>query len=190
MKRRAFVAGYFYPGRRAELETMIERMVDPSQKKENALAVVSPHAGYVYSGPVGAAVFSSVKMPGIFIILGPAHREIGSTLAIQREGSWSTPLGEVPIETDLADLLLAESDLIEENEEAHVQEHSLEVQVPFIQFFVESPAIVPVCISFEASFGELESLGRALSRAILKFGKEVLIVASTPYSPRVDTRVA
>ena len=105
MKRKAFVAGQFYPGDAGRLNEIIEKSSGPQVLRRKAIAVVSPHAGYVYSGSVAGAVFSSTVLPGTFIILGPGHREIGSLFAIQGKGSWLTPLGESRIETELARLV-------------------------------------------------------------------------------------
>ncbi|NTU51289.1 MAG: AmmeMemoRadiSam system protein B [Candidatus Aminicenantes bacterium] len=190
MKRKAFVSGQFYPGGRERLRETIEAMIDPAAARKKAIAIVSPHAGYVYSGPVAGAVFSSTVLPDVFVILGPAHREIDSLFAIQTEGSWQTPLGESPIEPDLAGRILAGCPLVEENAPAHLWEHSLEVQLPFIQYFREAAAIVPLCVSHEAGYAELESLGRALAGAVRGFGKETLIVASTDMSHYVSQKTA
>ncbi len=193
MKRKAFVAGQFYPGTRERLREAIETLAGPSPgrpKPRPALAVVSPHAGYVYSGGVAAAVFASTVLPPVAVILGPAHKEIDSLFAIQAEGSWSTPLGDSPIERDLARRILAGSPLIEENEQAHLWEHSLEVQLPFIQHFRADAAIVPICISHEAGYAELETLGRTLAEALRAHDRAGLIVASTDMSHYVSQKTA
>jgi AmmeMemoRadiSam system protein B len=190
MKRKPFVAGQFYPGGEAGLRAMIKGMIDPRARKEKAIAVVSPHAGYIYSGPVAGAVFSSVVVPRTCVILGPAHREIAPVFAVQRSGSWTTPLGEAFIETDLADTIMRLEPLVKENASAHLHEHSLEVQVPFLQFFREDIAIVPVCVSYEASYEHLAGLGKALAEAIGGFGSDVLIVASTDMSHYISREAA
>jgi AmmeMemoRadiSam system protein B len=190
MKRKAYVAGQFYPGDRVTLRETIAGMVDPGAERRKALAIVSPHAGYVYSGPIAGAVFSSAVLPATFVILGPAHREIGSLFAIQTSGSWQTPLGEAPIDAPLAARLTAACPLIEVNEKAHQGEHSLEVQLPFIQYFRADAAIVPICVSYEARFDELDLLGRAVAGAIRDDGREILIVASTDMSHYVSQKTA
>jgi len=190
MMRKPFVAGQFYPSPAAELRAMIKGMIDPRARKEKAIVVVSPHAGYIYSGPVAGAVFSSVELPRTCVILGPAHREIAPVFAIQRSGSWSTPLGEVPVKTDLADAIMQLEPLVKEDAPAHLHEHSLEVQVPFLQFFREDIAIVPVCVSSEASYEDLAGLGRAVATAVRGFGSDVLIVASTDMSHYISREAA
>jgi AmmeMemoRadiSam system protein B len=184
MKRTASVAGTFYPGRAAELRDMVRELMgaDDRTPRLRALAVVSPHAGYVYSGAVAGAVFSSVEIPATCVILGPAHREIGPRFAIQKTGAWETPLGEVPIDDFLAGLILAGSPLVRDDPVAHRFEHSLEVQVPFLQVARPDVSIVPICVSYEAGYGDLEALGRALAGAVTASGREALLVASTDMS--------
>jgi len=190
MKRKAYVAGQFYPGSREKLLETIAAMIDPAAARKKAIAVVSPHAGYIYSGPVAGAVFSATMIPAVAVILGPGHREIGSLFAVQARGSWSTPLGDSAIDEALASRLLAACPLAEENEQAHLWEHSLEVQLPFIQYFRADAAIVPICISHEARYDELETLGRALAAAVREHGRETLIVASTDMSHYVSQKTA
>ena len=190
MKRKPFVAGQFYPAGRKELRETIAGVVDPSAAPRKAIALVSPHAGYVYSGPVAGAVFSSARIPGTCVILGPAHREIDALFAIQVRGSWLTPLGESPIEETLASRIVAACPLVEENEQAHLGEHSLEVQLPFIQYFRDDASIVPICVSYEARYDDLETLGRAVAGAIRDWGRETLIVASTDMSHYVSRTTA
>lgn len=190
MKRMPYVAGSFYPGQRDRLRETIERMTDSSVAKKRALAIVAPHAGYEYSGPVAGAVFSSVEIPLTVVILGPGHREVESLLAIQKEGSWLTPLGESPIQSDLAALILSLCPLAREDERSHRWEHSLEVELPFIQYFEKRAAIVPVCVSYETEYGDLESFGRSLAAAVRAYGGNVLIVASTDMSHYVSQKTA
>ena len=190
MRRKPAVAGYFYPQQKEELRKMIESMVQPDQVKKRARAVISPHAGYIYSGPVAAAVFGSVSLPDRFVMLGPSHRGIESRLAIMKEGIWETPLGEVPVDTQLAELIISQSELITEDNEAHLGEHSLEVQLPFIQFFKSNFSLVPICIAYQASFEELEQLGKAIAAGIKALAKETMIVASTDMSHYVPQEVA
>ncbi len=169
---------------------MIQEMVDPDADKENAKCVISPHAGYVYSGKVAGSVFSSVLLPDRFIILGPNHGDTSTRIALMKRGVWETPLGDVPIEASLAQSILDQSDKIQEDEKSHVQEHSLEVQIPFIQFFREDIAIVPISIAYTASYKDLEELGKALSQSIRAYDRDVLIVASTDMSHYVSQEEA
>ncbi|MDH7511693.1 MAG: AmmeMemoRadiSam system protein B [Clostridiales bacterium] len=190
MVRKPAVAGYFYPERATKLRAMIETMVDPKAGKEKAKAIVSPHAGYVYSGRVAGAVFSSVVLPDLFVILGPSHRGTRALFAIGAEGFWQTPLGDVPIHTELAGRIMNHSSLVKKDESAHALEHSLEVQLPFIQYFKKDFAIVPVCISHQAGFEDLDELAAALVAGLNECGQESLIVASTDMSHYVSQETA
>ena len=169
---------------------MIQGMVDPECEKRKAIGVISPHAGFEYSGPVAGAVFSSVELPDIFLILGPSHRPIRSEIAIMKQGLWETPLGDVRVDSSLAELIMSHCSLIAEDDSAHLNEHSLEVQLPFIQYFKKDAAVVPLCISYHIGFEELEELGKSLAKGIKDFGKDVLIVASTDMSHYVEQSVA
>ena len=165
-------------------------MVDPQKEKLKAVSVISPHAGFEYSGPVAGAVFSSVHLPDTYLILGPSHRPIRPRMALMKEGVWETPLGRAKIESRLAELISRHSELVEEDIAAHLSEHSLEVQLPFIQYFKEDISIVPICVSYQATFEELADLGKAVSLAIKEFKDEVLIVASTDMSHYVEQELA
>jgi AmmeMemoRadiSam system protein B len=190
MVRRAAVAGHFYPRNAASLRALLGEMVDPRAKKEKARAVVSPHAGFSFSGYVAGAVYSSVVLPEHFLILGPSHRGQRSLFGIMTEGSWETPLGEVPIDSVLAEALLHNSPLVKEEEAAHGEEHSLEVQLPFLQYLRSGFSFVPVSVSPAADFGSLEELGNALAAAVREAGRDVLIVASTDMSHYVSQETA
>ncbi len=190
MKRKPYVAGQFYPAGREKLRETIAGMIDPAAAPKKSTALVAPHAGYIYSGPVAGAVFSSARIPATCVILGPAHREIEPLFAIQVRGSWGTPLGDSPIDEALASRILAGCPLVEENDRAHLGEHSLEVELPFIQYFRDDAAIVPLSISHLARYADLETLGRALAVAIRDHGRETLVVASTDMSHYVSQKTA
>jgi MEMO1 family protein len=190
MVRRPAVAGSFYPKKAEELRSMIRGMIDPRAQKEKALAVVSPHAGIIYSGYVAGAVYSSVLLPERFVILGPSHRGQRSVFGIMAAGTWQTPLGDVPVDPGLAESILRRSTLVRIEESAHAAEHSLEVQLPFIQFLQASFSIVPVCVSPAADYAALEELGRVLAEAIRESGTDTLIVASTDMSHYVSRETA
>jgi len=190
MIRKPSVAGYFYPENPEDLRKMIEKMVDVHEKKKKAFCVVSPHAGYVYSGAVAGAVFSSVDIPDKLIILGPNHHNVQTKFAIMKEGIWHTPIGDVPVENRLAKLIMKNTSLVVEDNRAHLKEHSLEVQLPFIQYLKKSLSIVPIIIAFYSSFEELEGLGKSIAKSIRDFKENVMIVASTDMSHYIDQATA
>ncbi len=190
MKRKAAVAGYFYPSEKEKLRTMLKQFIDVDKEKKKAVSVISPHAGYQYSGAVAGSVFSSVVLPNKFIILGPNHRSSRSGCALVKEGEWENPLGNVEIDSKLSETLMNLTSVLEYDEEAHIYEHSIEVQIPFIQYLKKNISIVPISISYFVSIDELEELGEAISKSIKEHEEDVLIVASTDMSHRIPQSIA
>ena len=151
---------------------------------ERALGVVSPHAGYVYSGCVAGAVFSRVAVPKNVLVLNPNHHGWGEDFALAPAGVWETPLGDVEINERLNRLLL-EGTTAEEDERAHYMEHSGELQLPFLKFRRDDVSVSLVCIACN-DIGKLLEFGRCVAEAVRKLGEDVLIVASsdmTHYEP-------
>ena len=190
MIREAHVAGYFYPEKRNALEKELASLLNPAADKCRAAVVISPHAGYIYSGRVAGAVYSSVEIPNKVILVGPSHRPISSRFALWRSGAWDTPLGSVPVDTELSDSLLENSSLIAEDNRAHIQEHALEVQLPFLKYLNPRLSIVPIATTYFADFSELQNLGEALAESVKNIQDSVLIVASTDMSHQVDQQTA
>ena len=190
MLRKACVAGYFYPKQKEALNKELASRINPAADKCPATAVISPHAGYIYSGNVAGAVYSSVVIPNKVILLGPSHRPISSRFGIWRKGDWETPLGSVPIDDDLSENLLQKSSLISDDTRAHEQEHSLEVQLPFLQYLNPQVTIVPITMTYFADFSDLQELGVAVADAVRGAKESVLIVASTDMSHQEDQETA
>ncbi len=185
MIRSPVVAGQFYPGSPAELRRTIESLVDDKVEKVETIGVVSPHAGYIYSGQVAGAVISRIKFKGTFVILGPNHTGGGKAFSIMTNGSWKTPLGDVEIDSELGKHILASSSYLEEDHLAHQYEHSLEVQVPFLQYFKPDVRIVPIILA-HASGAVYKTVGKELASAIKASKREAVILASsdmTHYEP-------
>ncbi len=185
MIRQPVVAGQFYPGSASQLKVMIEKMVDAEAEKQEVIGLVSPHAGYMYSGPVAGAVISRVKFKDTFIILGPNHTGRGKPLSIISKGKWQTPFGDVEIDSELAQHLLSITRHLQEDDAAHAFEHSIEVQLPFLQYFRPDVRIVPITLSF-ASIDACKEIGKEIARAIKDTGREAVIMASsdmTHYEP-------
>ena len=156
--------------------------VEDVSDKVDAKAVVAPHAGFVCSGPVAGKVYSRIPTNyDTYVILGPNHSGVGSPVAVFDQGSWAMPMGDVPIDSDLARAIISRSSIASQDESAHRLEHSLEVQLPFIQFFNSDFSIVPICIGLR-SCREAVQLGRELAGVISASGRRVLIVASTDMS--------
>ncbi len=190
MKRKAAVAGIFYPANPHELRKMVSRMVPQQIRKESAVCIVSPHAGFVYSGSVAGAVISTVNIPETCILIGPGHRHHESHFPLMSHGIWETPMGDVPVASGLAGSILKDSSLVVEDAAAHASEHSLEVQLPFLLYFQGKLRIVPLLVAYHADYEELEEIGTTLAHAVKRSGENVLIVASTDMSHYVTAEVA
>jgi len=180
MHRFPAVANQFYPGEAKALQAALARLVPPraAAEKQKALAVISPHAGYVYSGGVAGETLAAVQIPPDVLIMGPNHQGYGAQVALMHQGSWDMPMGEVPINTTLAGLLLANSAIIKADTLAHQFEHSLEVQVPFLQYLQADLTITPIVVS-HLPLSTLLNLGRDIARAIIAYNHPVLLVASS-----------
>ena len=178
MNRQPAVAGYFYPGEKHLLEKELQDLIPQGRTPSPALAILVPHAGYIYSGAVAGEVYSSVELPDTFIILCPNHTGRGSDFDLWSEGEWKTPLGSVKVEADLCRRLMQEFPRAEADGTAHFREHSLEVQIPFLQHLRGDISIVPLCIR-SWNFPYLEELGHAMARIIREADRKILIVASS-----------
>jgi AmmeMemoRadiSam system protein B len=178
MNRKPAVAGTFYPGSAGRLQAFLEDAVKPASEPLVAVGVVSPHAGYVYSGRVAGAVFGRVAVPDTVLLLGPNHTGMGTPASIMSQGAWVTPLGNVPIAADLASALKAASPILEEDALAHAHEHSLEVQVPFLLHRNPAVRIVPVAFMLR-TFAEVEEVGLSIAEVLKTRPDPVLMVASS-----------
>ncbi len=186
MIRQPAVAGRFYPADPRELRGTVQNCLAAAVDGDNgarpekipAIACLVPHAGYVYSGGVAGAVYARLAIPRRVIILGPRHRPAGANLAIQAEGTWQTPLGDLEIDSEIAHAVVAACSSLVEDEVAHRKEHSLEVQLPFLQVLVPECRFVPIAIG-TLEFARLAELGHALAKVITTFGEPILLVASS-----------
>jgi MEMO1 family protein len=176
--RKPVVAGQFYPDNPDELRDTIQDSVDEGHEKEKALGIIVPHAGYIYSGPVVGATLSRIKFTDTFIIIGPSHTGFGKPLSIMTEGIWETPLGEVKIDSELAAAILEECKKLKEDRTALDNEHSIEVQLPFLQYFNPEVKIVPIVVAY-AKVSDYIELGKGIARAIKKLGCDAVIMVSS-----------
>jgi MEMO1 family protein len=176
--RRPAVAGQFYTDDSVALRAELAHLVRRSEAPESAIGVIAPHAGYVYSGAVAGEVYGAVEVPQAVIILGPNHHGVGASAALYPAGSWLTPLGSVPINEELAGIVARRASAVAADTGAHAFEHSLEVQVPFLQQVRPDVTIVPLCLGF-SDYRSCEVLGLALAEAVREYGLPVLIVASS-----------
>jgi len=200
--RRAAYAGMFYESQAEPLKNQIRECfthkLGPGSipkiaqgKLKSIVGLVSPHAGYMYSGPVAAHSYHYLALdgtPDTVVIFGPNHTGAGSGLAIMKEGAWHTPLGEVTIDTAIADAIVKQSDIIDVDDAAHMREHSIEVQLPWLQFLYGSSfKFVPICFMMQ----DLESsreVGIATAEALKD--KNALIIASTDMTHYEPQKIA
>jgi hypothetical protein len=180
MIRLPAVAGRFYPDDPARLRSTVDAFLAASVRpqKIRARACLVPHAGYIYSGRVAADVYARLEIPERVILLGPRHFPRGAALAILSDGGWQTPLGMAPIDHPLAGKIISACPLLREDADAHSGEHSLEVQLPFLQRLAPKFAFVPIVIG-PARWETLEALGRALAVVIAEEREPVLLIASS-----------
>ena len=180
--RHPAVAGRFYPGDPDDLRTEAQGYLSQSTSSavatKKAIGCIAPHAGYMYSGHVAGAVFSQIEIPQLCVVLCPNHTGMGRALAMMSEGSWETPLGEVPIDAEFSIALQQRFPALHNDPVAHRAEHAAEVELPFLQLKQPSLRIVPIALG-TGHFEVLEQLGMALADVIARRGDPVLIVASS-----------
>jgi MEMO1 family protein len=179
--REPAVAGYFYPKEKNELLKILGKFIETKGEKQQCKAAVSPHAGYVYSGATAGSTFSKISIPETVILLGPNHTGYGEPYAVSGGDAWLTPLGETEIDKTIAKSLVEKSRYLEEDDVAHLQEHSLEVQLPFLQFLKKDVRIVPVILSGYIDNPAWIEIGETIAGVITAQKREddILVVASS-----------
>lgn len=189
MIRQPAVAGQFYPSSSSKLSSEISGYTRNDLKREKAIGIVSPHAGIIYSGQVAGEVYSRIKIPDTFVIMGPNHHLIGSDVAVMSSGSWQIPTGALTIDENLAQRLIDKIPLISEDSFAHTMEHSLEVQTPFVLQFSSNVKIVPIVMAID-SLDSCRDIGESMADVIREIGYEVTIIASSDMSHYVSDSTA
>lgn len=175
------VAGMFYERDPQRLREQVHGCLAANQlppEKRNFLAAVVPHAGLMYSGHVAAALYGAVRIPRRVIILCPNHTGLGAEVAINLRGVWRTPLGALPIDEPLAAALAGQSRFFQDDRLAHAREHSLEVQLPFLQILAPQTTFVPVCIR-RPSYEICAAVGEAIARIGQNGQIDLAILASS-----------
>jgi hypothetical protein len=199
--RRPAVAGSFYPSDPEELRASIRdsythplgpgSLPPAKEERKGVLAFVCPHAGYMYSGPVAAHSYlwaSSLRRPELVVVIGPNHYGVGSGISTFREGEWATPLGTLQVDSEAARRMVELTGIVDFDPESQRREHSLEVQLPFLQEIYRTFKILPICLAFQ-DMETARELGRGLS--VLLKGRDALLVASsdlTHYEPAAVAR--
>lgn len=190
--RKPVVAGQFYAGSSQALKNQIEALIDKKITKSDIIACMLPHAGYAYSGRVAAETVSRINIKDKIILLGPNHTGYGGDFGIMTEGIWETPLGEVKIDSGLAQEILKRSKYLKDDILAHAHEHSLEVELPLLQYFKTDFEIVPIAFLSD-NVVALKEIGKEIASVIKESHLEesTLIVASsdmTHYEPQAQAQ--
>jgi AmmeMemoRadiSam system protein B len=182
------VAGTFYEGTPDRLQRQVDACFaanPPASSRQPFIGAIVPHAGLMYSGHVAAALYASAELPKRVIILCPNHTGAGHFAAINREGAWRTPFGDVMIDTPLADALMSRTKLLTEDARAHSREHSLEVQLPLLQRLLGDFTFVPICLGAHR-YEVAEEIGLAIAEVVR--GKDIAVLASTDLNHYEDQR--
>ena len=199
--RRPTQAGAFYEGTPDALKLQIEKCfkdkLGPGELPRvvktgprSVIGLICPHAGYMFSGPVAAHAYYKLAVdgkPDVVVLLGPNHTSLGSGLAIMNDGVWRMPLGDVEVDRETANQIVQESRIVDIDDSAHSHEHSIEVQLPFLQYLYGSAfKIVPICFLMQ-DLSSAREVGQAVAKVLL--GKKAVIIASsdmTHYEPQVS----
>lgn len=189
MIRKPVVAGQFYPGTKNELEEMIDSCIQHKfgpgnqiQNDESVYGIISPHAGYVYSGPTACHSYKAIssKNPELVIILGPNHFGVGKDVATMVDVQWETPLGLVEVDSEAAREIANNSKYIEIDEFSHSKDHSLEVQIPMLQsIFSKKFKILPIILR-DQSLEMAKDVGNAVAQ--IAKSRNAMIVASSDFT--------
>lgn len=192
------VAGAFYPSGAEQLKRSVEDCfrkeagIPKAGNGKKLLAVVSPHAGYVYSGGVASYAYKEIvenySQPPAFVILGPNHTGRGSGVALSKE-DWETPLGVASNDIELGKLIQKNSDILDFDEAAHEAEHSIEVQLPFLQFLYKNFKFVPICIGL-GDYETAEDIAHAVFKASQEAKRDILVIASSDFTHFEDAQSA
>ncbi len=191
MVRPPAVAGLFYEGEpmllKRQIEEVFKHPLGPGKLPQvkikgprEIVGIVSPHAGYIYSGPVAAHGFFELALdgkPDVFVILGPNHTGLGSPVSTMLD-NWTTPFGEVPVDKGLAKEIAKRSEIVDIDPVAHRYEHSIEVQLPFLQYVFGQITFVPITMMWQTP-EVAEKVAKAIYDASVELGKDIVIIAST-----------
>lgn len=185
MLRPMTYAGTWYPAEKKD----ISKYLAPVKEEDETIAAVCPHAGWIYSGKTAGKVFARIKPPALYILIGPNHRGAGAPVSVYPEGSWQTPLGPLEVDEKTAASIIAGSGYAEADFMAHMPEHSIEVQTPFIKLTSPSAKIVPICMH-DYGADTCRDLGIAVSKAVPSGIGSTVVLASSDMSHYVTASAA
>lgn len=190
MIRKPVWAGQFYPRTEKEIKRQISDFSSANENKLSAKAILVPHAGYIYSGKVAASVYAEVNLPKRFIIISPNHWEGRTSIAIDTCEVWETPMGSVRIDVELSEKIVSGSTYVKKNHRAHEKEHAIEVQLPFLQYYLGSDfTFVPITM-LSPSSSVLADLSQSIAAAVMSVNEPVLLIASSDMSHYISHDVA
>ncbi len=189
MRRSPAVAGQFYYDEPSRLTQQVKQFINEKTGKEDSVGIVVPHAGLIYSGSVAGAVYSAINFPDTFLMIGPNHTGLGPSISIMDTGEWQVPTGIVSIDSKLASRIIFNTTLVVRDVQAHLFEHSLEVQLPFIAYLSNEAKIVPIAMR-SASFNECISLAESIANAIRSIDYPVTVLASSDMSHYLPDKTA
>jgi MEMO1 family protein len=178
MLRTPAVAGQFYSSSPEQLRKDLSVLIKKSTPEIKAYGIISPHAGYVYSGSTAGKLFGLVHIPSTVLIIGPNHHGRGEPAALYPDGGWQTPLGVVPVNSRFNSLVKQHTPFVQFDVEAHKNEHSIEVQLPFLQYLRPDISFAALCLG-HGDFRSLYEIGQGVANAIMEFGEDVLMIASS-----------
>jgi len=177
--RQPVVADRFYPGGEDPLRKEVMNYIGPDRGSDRVIGAVMPHAGYIYSGSIAGQTTAAIPIPRNVIILGPNHTGKGPAVSIFPAGSWRMPFGDVPVNEPLAEKIIQRCELATPDEMAHLREHSIEVQLPFLYYGGDrNLCILPVTLSMLTK-EECRLVGKALGDIISEQEDDILMVASS-----------
>ena len=190
--KKSVIAGSWYPGAPSILRSDIENYFNSVPELElegEVVGVIAPHAGYVYSGQVAANAYNLVrgKKYDAVIVVGPSHRVAFHGVSIFSTGGYETPLGIVPVAEELAKKIKIFSKTVVDIPEAHLQEHSVEIQLPFLQVALDNFSFIPLVMGDQGA-NTCQELARAIYEAAR--GKKILIVGSSDLSHFYNYNIA
>lgn len=187
MLRKPTFAGSFYYSDPKILKVKVEKLIGTvkSKKGRDIIAAIVPHAGYEYSGYVAGKIYAELSRspaPQTVILIGPNHNAIGSSIALYHEGEWETPLGRVEVDKEFSALIMKKSRIIYPDQNAHLTEHSLEVQLPFLQTIYSNFKIVPILMKGINIIKESNELMGAILDASYELGRKIVVIASSDFT--------
>ena len=178
MQRQSAVAGQFYSGSASELRSDLAKLIPLTEVKKRVFGIIAPHAGFMYSGAIAGKVYAAIEIPSTVLIIGPNHHGQGAATALYPEGEWLTPLGSVPVDAGFNKHLLQHVPFIKSDAIAHRNEHSLEVQLPFIRYLRPDVSISALCVGY-GDYVAAKLIGEGIAAALQAYDNNVLIVASS-----------